>query len=122
MPQISYHGHDNEDAVYVVLVDGEWRVENIQIDGHDGWDNNLSVDSTGSPHIVSIDPSQFGGTSGVEYATFDTQNWNVEEVGSGPVAYEFGSFIALDAQDRPHVVWFDDGEEDLKYATQDGTG
>lgn len=122
VPQISYHDHDNEDAAYAVLVDGGWQVENIQNAGHDGWDNNLAIDSTGRPHVVSIDPSQFGGTSGVEYATFDGQNWNIEEVGSGPVVYEFGSFIAVDSQDRPHVVWFDGGEADLKYAINDGTG
>jgi len=122
VPQISYHDHDNEDAAYAVLVDGQWRVETIKHAGHDGWDNNLAIDSSGRPHIVSIDPSQFGSKSGVEYATFDGQSWNVEEVGSGPLPYEFGSFIALDSQDRPHVVWFDDDGKDLKYATKDGTG
>ena len=122
VPQISYHDHDNEDAAYAILVDGQWQVETISHPGHDGWDNNLAIDSSGRPHIVSIDPSQFGSKSGVEYATFDGQNWTVEEVGSGSVPYEFGSFIALDSQDRPHVVWFDDDEKDLKYATNDGTG
>jgi len=122
VPQISYHDHDNEDAAYAILVDGQWQVETISHPGHDGWDNNLAIDSSGRPHIVSIDPSQFGSKSGVEYATFDGQNWKVEEVGSGPEPYEFGSFIALDSQDRPHVVWFNDEDKDLKYATNDGTG
>ena len=122
IPQISYHDHDNEDAAYAVLVDGQWQVETIGHPGHDGWDNNLAIDSSGRPHIVSIDPSQFGSCSGVEYATFDGQSWSVESVGSGPEPYEFGSFVALDSKDRPHVVWFDDGEKDLKYAINDGNG
>ena len=44
----------------------------------------------------------------------------MEEVGSGPQPYEFGSFIALDSQDRPHVVWFDDENKDLMYALKEG--
>ena len=119
-PQVSWHSHDEEDAGYAVLVDGEWDVQFIQDPGHDGWDNNLAIDSTGRPHVVSIDPVQFGGSSGVEYATFDGDSWTVEEVGSGPIPYEFGTFVAVDSQDRPHVVWFDSNGQDLKYAVKDG--
>lgn len=118
-PQISWHSHDEEDAAYAILVDGQWRVQFIDHPGHDGWDNNLAIDSQGRPHVVSIDPVQFGSQSGVEYATLDGDSWSVEEVGSGPLPYEFGSFIALDSQDRPHVVWFDDDGQDLKYAVKD---
>lgn len=119
IPQISWHSHDEEDAGYAVLVDGQWEVQFIDHPGHDGWDNNLAIDSQGRPHIVSIDPVQFGGQSGVEYATWDGDSWSVEEVGSGPLPYEFGSFIALDSRDRPHVVWFDNDSQDLKYAVKD---
>ena len=120
VPQISWHSHDEEDAAYGVLVDGQWQVQFIQHPGHDGWDNNLAIDSAGRPHITSIDPVQFGGQSGVEYATFDGNSWTVEEVGSGPIPYEFGTFIVLDSQERPHVVWFDSSDKDLKYALKDG--
>ena len=120
VPQISWHSHDEEDAAYGVLVDGQWQVQFIKHPGHDGWDNNLAIDSAGRPHISSIDPVQFGGQSGVEYATFDGSSWTVEEVGSGPIPYEFGTFLALDSQEKPHVVWFDSGDEDLKYALKDG--
>ena len=119
VPQVSWHNHDEEDAAYAVLTDGEWEVQIIQHPGHDGWDNNLAIDSAGRPHVVSIDPLQFGGTSGVEYATVEGDSWTVEEVGSGPVPYEFGAFIALDSQDRPHVVWFDSSDNDLRYAVKD---
>ncbi len=120
VPQISYHDHDEEDGAYAILVDGEWKVEIISHPGHDGWDNTLAIDSQGRPHIVSIDPSQFGSSSGLEYAALDGGTWTVEEVGSGPQPYEFGSFIALDSQNRPHVVWFDDENKDLMYALKEG--
>ena len=120
VPHISFHNHDRENEAYAVLADGQWVVHDVDHPGHDGWDNNLSIDSKGLPHTVSIDPSQFGSQSGVEYATFDGESWSVEEVGSGPVPYEFGTGIALDSQNRPHVVWFDDSAKDLKYAIKDG--
>ena len=117
---IAWHNHDTENEAYAVLVDGEWVVHDVDHPGHDGWDNTLAIDSTGRPHTASIDPSQFGSESGVEYATFDGQSWNVEEVGSGPVPYEFGTGIVLDAEDRPRVVWFDGSTKDLKYAIKEG--
>ena len=120
VPQISWHNHDKENGAYAALVNGKWVVHDINHPGHDGWDINLSIDSSGRPHIISINPSQFGSQSGVEYATFDGEVWQVEEVGSGPVPYEFGTGIALDSQDRVHVVWLDNSTKDLKYAITDG--
>lgn len=121
IPHITWHNHDTENEAYAVLSDGEWRVQDIDDPGHDGWDNNVAIDLSGRPHTVSIDPSQFGSQSGVEYATLEGDTWNVEEIGSGPIPYEFGTGIALDELDRPHVVWYDDSNGELKYAIKDGS-
>ena len=121
IPHITWHNHDTENEAYAVLSDGEWRVQDIDDPGHDGWDNNVAIDLSGRPHTVSIDPSQFGSQSGVEYATLEGDIWNVEEIGSGPIPYEFGTGIALDEMDRPHVVWYDDSNGELKYAIKDGS-
>ncbi len=119
-PHISWHNHDTENENYAVLLDGEWDIRDVDHPGHDGWDNNLALDSNAAPHTISIDPSQFGSDSGVEYATLDGGVWKVEEVGSGAVPYEFGTDIALDSKDKPHVVWFDSSDNDLKYAVRNG--
>ncbi len=34
--------------------------------------------------------------------------------------YEFGTDIALDSTDKPHLVWSDDSTKDLKYAVRNG--
>ena len=114
-PHVVWHNHDNEDGAYAILVDGRWDVQGIDHPGHDGWDPTLAIDSEGRPHYASIDPSQ----SGIEYATVDEGAWKVEEVGSGPVPYEFGTGIILDPQGRPHVVWFDEESAALKHAVKD---
>jgi len=121
-PQIVWHNHDNEDGSYAKLENGAWVNTDIPSSGHDGWDINVAIDSSGSPHVLSVDPAQFGSQNGLEYATFDGQTWTVETVGTGPLPYEFGNSIAIDSQDRPHIVWFDDQGQDLKYAIRDAGG
>ena len=121
-PQIVWHNHDNEDGSHAELQNGEWVDTDIPSSGHDGWDINVAIDSSGSPHVLSVDPSQFGSQNGLEYATFDGQKWTVEPVGTGPLPYEFGNSIAVDSQDRPHIVWFDPEGQDLKYAVRDSGG
>lgn len=118
VPHIAWHNHDTEDEAYAVLRSGEWVVYNVSHPGHDGWDNSLAIDSSGRPHTASIDPSQFEGVSGLEYAILDDGDWSVQEVGSGPLPYEFGTDIALDSQDLPHVVWYDGSLKALRYSTK----
>jgi hypothetical protein len=70
---------DLGDAIYAVLTNGEWRVEAIFDQGHDGWDNRIVIDSQGRPHISAIDPSDFGG-NGVEYYFLDDAGkWTVRD-------------------------------------------
>ena len=106
VPQISWHNHDAEDQAYAALVNGQWAVQDIAHPGRDGWDGNLAIDSKGTPHTMSIDPSQFGSRSGVEYATLNGTSWTVEEVGSGSTPYEFGTGIALDSSLSPSLQTF----------------
>ena len=87
VPHISWHNHDEENETYARLLNGTWDVHDVDDPGHDGWDNDLAIDSRGLPHTVSVDPVQFGSQSGVEYATFDGESWTVEEIGSGPVSH-----------------------------------
>ncbi|MEE8138736.1 MAG: hypothetical protein V3T81_07710, partial [Thermoanaerobaculia bacterium] len=100
VPWITYHNHDFEDQVVALAQDldaGEWLVLRTESPGHDGWDGALALDADGRPHTVSIDPSGFGSDVGLEYSFFDGDNWTVEQVGTGPLMYEFGTTIALDS-------------------------
>lgn len=129
VPHIVWHDHqdpsefkpDKGDATRAVLRDGKWFVGAIASEGHDGWDNSIVVDSQGTVHTASIDPSQFESQDGVEYAVFD-DGWQVEAIGSGPIAYEFGTAIDVDGQDRPGITYYDDVAGTLQYARRGADG
>ena len=80
----------------------------------------MVLDLKGRPHTVSIDPKQFGSSSGIEYAFYYGDSWTVEEVGNGPIAYEFGTAIAPDISYNPQLAWYDDTAKELKYAVKSG--
>ena len=127
-PHIVYHDHqggdfdpDRGDAGYAFKEGNAWVLEAIADPGRDGWDGSIAVGPEGEVHVSAIDPSQFGSFAGVEWAVRRGGRWRVEEIGSGPVPYEFGTSLAVDAEGRPHIVYHTGEEErspdgDLVYA------
>jgi hypothetical protein len=125
IPHIVYHDHQATtfdlalgDQTHVFRPIDFWLHQPIADDGHDGWDNSIATFNEGV-YSASIDPAQFGSTVGVEY--WDGES--VEAIGSGPVDYQFGTSIAMDAQGNPHISYFDfsvqfQKSETLKYATK----
>jgi hypothetical protein len=129
LPLIAYHDHQAlgfdpqlGDEVVAILGDGGWELITVSDDGHDGWDNSIVVDEQGFWHTAAVDPSQFGGQDGVEYATNSSGAISVETTGSGPIRYEFATSIALDANGSPGIAYYNDRDQQLEYAAlgQDG--
>ncbi|MEE8337054.1 MAG: hypothetical protein V3R95_03240 [Dehalococcoidia bacterium] len=119
---VGYHNHDWEDAAVAVLAADGWRVDRINDGGHDGWDTALAYAADGGLHLLGVDPSQFGSLDGVEYARLGEGGWAVEQVGSGPQPYEWGTAIAVASDGTLHALYFDAATRDLAYATNDGGG
>ena len=126
---IAYHDHqassfqpDKGDAAYAVLRNGEWEIEAAFDQGHDGWDNRLTVDSSGRPHMSAIDPEEFNG-NGVEYYHLNgAGEWVVENVGSGPLTYKYATSVAVDPEGNPHITYFDQRDNDLALASRGESG
>lgn len=135
VPKITYHDHESNSfngslGSGVVLIIGDDGVERIKIDhpGHDQWDADIAAGSDGVWHVAGIDPSQFGGRDGLEYATNAFGDIRVENVGSGPIAYEFGVSIETTpdgADNSVGISYYKDGADDLMFAERtagpDGT-
>ena len=122
-PFIAYHDHQAlqfdpalGDEVIAQLTQSGWDLTTVSDDGHDGWDNSIVVDQDGNWHTAAIDPSQFGGVNGVEYATLVDGAVTVTPVGSGPIKYEFATSIQLDPSGSPSVAYYDDRDQQLEFA------
>ena len=128
-PIIAYHDHqglqfdpDLGDEVVAQLAENGWELTTVADDGHDGWDNSIIVDEAGVWHTAAVDPSQFGGVDGVEYATLVDGAVTVVPVGSGPIKYEFGTSVQLDPSGSPSVAYYNDRDKQLEFASLGADG
>jgi len=122
-PRVNYHRHTPPpEQIYAALNGGIWTITAIASDNHDGWDNSLVFDSNNLPHTSTIDPVDIGGaaSTGVEYAFFDGATWLVEAIGSAQIVWSTGTSLALDANDDPHITYYDSNTGDLMYAVKSG--
>ncbi len=126
-PYIAYHDHQADDFdpalgdLAIATNDGErWSTSAARNDGHDGWDSTILVDATGTLHAAGVDPSQFGREEGVEYYVNRGDGWQVTEIGSGPIAYQYNVSLALDPGGMPVISYYNDRDGDLMFASFDG--
>ena len=120
---IAYHDHEATSfrpelgsGVVVFGRDGAWESAQIEDPGHDQWDTDIAVEDDGTWHLAGIDPQQFGSADGLEYATNAYGAARVEQVGSGPLPYEFGVSIEVAPGGAVGISYFDAGDADLGYA------
>ncbi len=123
-PNVIIHDHqaDNFDPELGDLVrlfwDGStWVEDTADNEGHDGWDATVVVGDDGVVHAAGVDPAQFGRTEGVEYYRNDGSGWNVTEIGSGPIPYQYNVALALDPSGSPAITYYDDTDQDLIFAS-----
>jgi hypothetical protein len=83
--------------------------------------SSIKLDSNNKPHIsYSGYLNGDRGNSSLMYAMWTGSNWTIQVVDSnGSVG--FGSSIALDPSNNPHISYFDSTNERLKYAKWTGS-
>ena len=120
---IAYHDHEARNfrpelgAGVVVFGQGQtWETVRLEDPGHDQWDTDIAVEDDGTWHFAGIDPQPFGSRDGLEYATNAFGAPRVEQVGTGPLPYEFGVSIELAPDGSVGIGYFDAAEADLGYA------
>jgi hypothetical protein len=122
-PNIVIHDHQADsfdpqlgDLVRLSL-DGSTWVEDIARDsGHDGWDSTVVIGDDGVIHAAGVDPAQFGSTDGVEYYRNAGSGWEVTQIGSGPIPYQYNVSLALDPAGTPSLTYYNDVDQDLVFA------
>lgn len=126
-PHIIYHDHQDNtfkqdlgDLTHAVRESGDWAIEAINDAGHDGWDSTVAIGPDGVVRGAGIDPQQFDSEVGVEYYELSDGGWEVTEIGSGPVEYEWNVSLAVDPSGNPGISYFDNNTEDLMFASRSG--
>ena len=120
---ITYHDHEKvppdpnlgSGVVLTVNADG-FASTRIDHPGHDQWDVDIAASGGGIWHVAGVDPRQFGSRDGLEYATNAFGDIRVENVGSGPMLYEFGVSIEVAPEGVVGISYHNTTDEDLIYA------
>jgi hypothetical protein len=132
VPTIVYHDHEDRrfrpelgSGVVAIGKSDGWELVRLNDRGHDQWDADVAVEDNGIWHMAGIDPSQFGSQDGLEYATNAFGPPRVEQVGPGPLPYEFGVSIEVGTGGTVGITYFDASGADLRLALrspgEDGT-
>ena len=110
---------DELDALYLAQGNNPQVAEEIDSD-LDPEKSSLAVNSSGWPHVSYYD-IYYGE---LKYATKDpiTNQWLITTVdGSGIGDVGDSNAIVLDSNDQPHISYIDSTNNDLKYASYDGS-
>ena len=123
-PHISYFDYTNYDLKYVYDSDGDGDLtdetsQTVDSTGNVGWFTSLALDSSNNPHISYYD------------AWSDALKYVYDSDGDGDLTDEtsqtvdstdnvgYFTSLALDAFGYVHISYYDDTNEDLKYAKSD---
>ena len=101
-------------------IEGIWKTENVAKLDSIG-DTTLALDPTGNPHISYYNMDIVNITGDLVYVHKVGSNWVSEIVDSaGDVGWH--NSIAVDSQGNPHIAYYDNTNNKLKYAYKDSLG
>ena len=115
IPLIAVHDHNTENEAVYQMTD-LWRKEDIASNGHDGWDNDIEVDSEGGVHTSTTD-----GSAGVEYAyRASGRPWAKETLPTAKFTYKYSTGITTDTNNIPHITYYNPDNQTLHMISQNG--
>ena len=121
-PWVLFHDHSREDQVLALrAASGSWSLRPMSNSGHDGWYNAGVLDAAGTLHTATYDPRGFDG-QGVTCGAWDGLSWRIELAAPGSFGYAGGMAIALTADGRAHIAFFDDVAGEARIASRSGDG
>jgi hypothetical protein len=122
-PHISYYYATSCELKYAKWTGSSWSIETLTepfpAGDREGRYTSIALDTNNCPHIsyqfYMKWEDQFGETENLKYAKWTGSSWSIETVDSeGRAGY--CTSIALDANDYPHISYFEMGSSSLKYA------
>ncbi len=118
-PYVAYYDLANGNLQFAYYYAGAWRYQTVDNSTNDvGKYVSLAIDSQNRPHVAYFDETS--NELQYAYANWDTNNkvfvWALQPAldSAGDVG-QYAS-LALDSSDKPHITYYDDGNDALKHA------
>jgi hypothetical protein len=105
--------------VHGVRGEDDWTTETVDLPSAPSWMADLRVDARGIVHLAYNTSGDLP-DAGVHYGRRDGEGWSFEHL-AGPTSISRVS-LALDAEDRPHLAWYQQETGSLHYGRRDGDG
>jgi hypothetical protein len=120
-PHIGYGGHQYSKFRYTHWTGSAWITEDVGFDTNDwGYSGgSFALDSNGYPHFAYCAQGPDLELE-LRYAHWTGSEWAIEVVDLADCWYS--TSVKLDANDRPHISYYDQGYGNLKYAHWTGSG
>ncbi|MCW4034598.1 MAG: hypothetical protein NWF03_04470, partial [Candidatus Bathyarchaeota archaeon] len=123
-PYILYYTKDPITFKLAVLQNSSWTIEPVVTSLHLVTFGNMVLDSAGHPHFLGKQYLYPEGSDNrvetVEYVHWDGFVWKTQTVTSNVSLTQLG-LLALDSEDRPHIIYISWFPQQLMYARWIGT-
>jgi hypothetical protein len=126
-PRISYYlyhlptGEYSLHLKYAYFDGTSWYIQTVDSRMHTGKMNSLGLDVQGNPYISY---SYLAATHDLFYAHFDGSRWQYgapDLSARDNALLSLGNCIAVDGKGHPHIAYFDNTSNNVKYASWDGS-
>ena len=116
-PIVAYDYESTRDLRFAERVNGEWKIEEVDVYGDVGRHCSMALDSTGNPAISYYDSDNIS----LKYAIRRGNGWDIQ-VAEGYGIREVGVFssLAFTSIDIPVIGYFDESWDDLRFASWNG--
>jgi len=119
-PHVAYSDGTQDNLKYARWTGSTWDIQVVGAIGHCTGDPSLVLDASNHPHVSYY----YDGTSdSLKYAHWTGSDWEIETVDwpiAVPLIMDAHTSLALDGSGNPHISYFDDDGDDLKYASWNG--
>jgi len=123
LPHISYVDSSSDYLKYAHYNGSGWEIAIIDDLTHDVFDTSIAVNDTGHPQIAYSIRNYSSSTweYAVRYASYDGANWSIETPMTRASSLSYSSLdLALNGTGTPHIVYYDDNDDDLYIAIRSG--
>jgi hypothetical protein len=114
---ISFLDYSNFDLKFATNTSGSWAYQTLDSEGSVGWDSSIAIDTNSNVHISYANSANGGLDNDLKYATNISGSWIIKTIDSKGELSVAGASMAVDLNDKLHIVYMNYLQQKLKYAS-----